>query len=43
MPVYWPFFGAFDDVAEPPKPPGVNQGTRRGITKSPKPKPRKHR
>jgi len=43
MPVYWPFFGAVDNVAEPSQLPGVNRGTHRGFTKSPKPKPRKRR
>lgn len=42
MPVFWPWPAACDVEPEPTHP-GVNQGKRRGVTKSPKPKPRKRR
>jgi hypothetical protein len=43
MPWGWYFSGWDDDEPEPPRAPGVNQGKRRGVTKSAKPKPRRGR
>jgi hypothetical protein len=41
----WGFFygGGLDETPEPPRKRGVNQGLHRGVTKSPKPKPRRGR
>lgn len=43
MPVWMWGWPDYEIQAPPPRAPGVNQGARRGVTKSPKPKPRRGR